>query len=175
MNIADFYKSALVAVLIIVGAVFTLSGTANAEGPVDICFVQIKKLANPGGDTEFEFTVTSGEDMGGFTLSSPDNPTEIVAFPGDEVLTVTEQVPEGWELNRIRCEGDEGMVITDIENGRRFECTVPESQATCVFENLNPNLVAVPALSNWGIIAAVAVLALASLYFIRRKSAVKTV
>jgi len=62
-----------------------------------------------------------------------------------------------------------------VENGRSFECLEPEGLATCRFENINPNLAAIPTLSNWGIFAAALVLAQAGLYFIKRKSAVKTV
>ncbi len=131
------------------------------------------KLANPGGDTEFDFTVDGDEGDGfEFTLTSPENPSRTIVFSPAEIITVTEQVPEGWELDRIRCHGS-GISMTEVENGRGFDCNMPESQATCVFENLNPNLVAVPALSTWGTAAAAIVLILAAIYFLRRKSAVK--
>ena len=167
-----FYRSGLIVGLFVLCALFNTPGTAKAEGPVEVCFIKIVKLANPGGDTGFDLIAESdGGDGLEFTLTSPDNPSRTIVFNPVETITVTEDVPEGWELDRIRCEGDEGMAITPVENGRRFECNVIESQATCVFENLNPNLVAVPALSTWGMAAAAVVLILAAIYFLRRKSA----
>ncbi len=173
MNIAANFKIAFITALIIIGSVFFTQTSANAEGPVETCLIQTELLTNPGSDTDFVFDFDADGTPGQFTLTSPENRFQDIQTFQDVILTITEQVPEGWELQNIRCEGDEGIIITEVENGRRFECRTTGTVATCVFENVNPNLVAIPTLSTWGLGAAVVVLILASIYFLRRRASAK--
>jgi len=173
MKISVNSKTAFIAVLIIVGSVFFTQTPANAAAPVATCLIQTELLTNPGSNTGFIFDFDADGTPGQFTLTSPENRFQDIQTFQDVTLTITEQVPEGWELQNIKCQGDEGIIITEVENGRRFECHTTQTVATCVFENVNPNLVAIPTLSTWGFATAAVVLALTSLYFIRRKSAAK--
>lgn len=175
MKIISLYKSVFITALIIIGTVFVSAATANATIAID-CTVRIEKVAKPGGDTEFDFTAESlHAKVFEFTLTSPDDPVETLDLFRDDPITVTEEVPEGWELQGISCQTNGGVAISTVENGRGFECLEPEGLATCRFENVNPDLAAIPTLSNWGIFAVALVLALAGLYYIKRKSAVKTI
>lgn len=168
------YKTALIAMLLIVGSVF-IQTSANAVPVIETCLIQTELLANPGGSTEFVFDFDANGTPGQFTLTSPENRIQDIQTFQDVTLTITEQLPEGWELENIICEGDEGITITEVENGRRFECRTTDTQAKCVFLNVNPNLVAIPTLSTWGMAAAGLALVLAAIYFLRRKPEVKNV
>ena len=104
MRIISLYKSVFITVLIVMGAVFSTAGNSNAVVPID-CTVRIEKVAKPGGDTEFDFTAESlHAAVTEFSLTSPDNPVRELNLFRDDPITVTEEVPEGWELQGISCQ-----------------------------------------------------------------------
>ncbi len=166
----DIYSlSHFVLVLLLILGSIILS-TNNAEAgllPVEGCFITIIKEADPGGNTQFEFDVSGTGGMFSFNLSDPsDNSLEF--FLGIESsVSVTEIVPEGWELVDIDCSGV-GVVIEPIENGRDFTCLKIFDTASCTFRNEGPPP-SVPTLSQWGLIALAGILGIVGFMVIRRR------
>jgi hypothetical protein len=139
------------------------------------CNVNVVKDAEPADGTFFTFFVVQGDnisqfeeqDGGGFLSSS--------AF-GLPAKTITEEVPQGWELVDIVCDDVAGINITPVENGFVYECTSPNSvpETTCTFFNVRTRS-AVPTLSEWGIMAAAAGLMLTGVIFVLRRNKTRAV
>ena len=137
---------------------FTLAKQAEGAGELEFIFT----LEEPGGDGEI-ITLTDGESQPGFL------------FPGVTGL-ITEEPAPGWMLEDVVCEGMNGVVISEIEGGIEVECVEPsEEVVVCTFINVPVNDVpvvsSIPTLSEWGMIAASAGLALIGFFGLRRRIA----
>ena len=89
--------------------------------------------------------------------------------PLNGTLMVTEIVPEGWELVEVDCESEGQIIFSLIENGFSVDQCIG-GDVTCNFNNV---LVVrpIPALSQWSLIAAAAVLGIAGIVFYSRRRA----
>jgi hypothetical protein len=125
--------------------------------------------------------VVRGQDIGfDITFDDGNSVTEETLFNGESGetkwggifpdLLVTEDLPSGWQLGSISCFND-GVIITKLENGVKATCTEIEGQASCVFLNVGPD--AIPTLSEWGMIAAAAGLAMIGVFFALRRKKIK--
>lgn len=116
-------------------------------------------LVNPSTGADFEVPVTPGTDEGGFGLDV------------GESAEVSEIVPDGWIFQDVSCGivGGGISVITDGSNSVFVSCPSP-GLGFCTFTNVQTG--AIPTLSEWGMIAAAAGLAIVGVFFaVRRKRA----
>jgi parallel beta-helix repeat protein len=114
--------------------------------------ITIVKDATPADDTAFPFTAPAG--MGGdFTLQVPTTPQKVfsvVSFDATTTFNVTEQVPDGWQLDSIQCTGDVGdNTDTDVESATasividknvidNTTPAFPREEISCTFRNSKP-------------------------------------
>ena len=134
-----------------------------------LCKVTVEKTSNPPDDTEFNFTAP-GSDNPAFTLSDPSNPMDMFLFDVGTTVTVTEEVPSGWQLDSVFCTEAPGLVITEAENGVNLECEFA-AETVCEFTNsIAPR--PIPTLSEWGLIAMAGVLGIIGFFALRRRRAV---
>ncbi len=133
------------------------------------CQIDIVNDALPPDNTLFEFTL-GGNGSGVFTLSDPQNPLEQLFISEGNTVTVTEDVPLGWELS-ISCElisGDVDMSL--LADGVSISCLNGNSVAECTFLNqIAPR--PIPTLSEWGLIAMAGVIGIIAFVALRRKQA----
>ncbi len=128
---------------------------AKDAGETDTVF---NFLVDPSGGDEFELPVASGDD-------------KFFELEAGESAIVSELVPDGWTLVDVDCVFEGGTsLIVDEANNVFFSC-LSAGVAGCTFTNRNTG--AIPTLSEWGMIAAAAGLALVGVYFaVRRRRAV---
>ena len=145
-------------VFLTAGGFFTL-GSGNEAWGQDCNFRVVNVTI--GGNEEFEFIIGPTQ----FSLFLSGGESELFGISPD--ITVTEIVPEGWELQDIRCTSD-GVAITKIENGVAGECLVSGSGgAECRFINVRP--FNIPTLSEWGLLAMAGILGAAGFMVIRKR------
>ncbi len=150
-------------ILIISGVLLipSLSDNAGAQS----CEISICKVAEGAGDTGFPFFVEeNGVPTNDFTLEDG-GLCVLLAFNGAADLEITEQPVPGWQLEDVLCL-NEGVLITDIENGIAAECVGPNTGgAECTFVNVPGVNENIPTLSEWGMIAAAAGLVIVGVFF----------
>ena len=155
------------------GRTFTCLGQDFNEGRVSCtfintnsCSVTVQKTANPPDDTEFDFTAP-GSDNPSFTLMDPSDSSIDIEFGVDQNVTVTEEIPSGWQLDGIECTDTPGIIVTETPNGVNLECDFA-AETVCNFTNsIAPR--PIPTLSEWGLLVTAAVLALLGLLALRRR------
>lgn len=168
--------SLFVATFLIVGFLsVTLIENANAQGSDPICVLNIEKVSIPADNTPFDFIIT-GDGSGQFSLSDPGNPTTFIELDDPQTVTVTEELPPGWELDKIECTelpndcGDTpclNITINEETNSITAQC-LDNDEGTCTFTNVKlPTNV--PTLSEWGLIAMASILGIVGFMVIRRK------
>jgi len=149
-------------------------GSASAqECAVAICKVapQVEQgpfIVDPGELVTFTFDWQVGSDEPQqFDLDA--NGRCIVLPAGLQApLRVVEEPLPGWTLSDIQCIPVPGISVSFIENGAVFSCDAPtETIMECNFVNLIPTNI--PTLSEWGMIAAAAGLALVGVFFAVRR------
>ncbi|MEW6143870.1 MAG: IPTL-CTERM sorting domain-containing protein [Thermodesulfobacteriota bacterium] len=152
--------------------ILSFSDTATAQ---PACGVTICKSAPqlPPAESEvdavfFPFTDISGQTVTEFTLAANGRCTGRGLEPGQSA-EIIEDPFEGWQLVDIECDTAPGVSTTFSENGVSVEC-LSEGFITCTFINLR--VPAIPTLSEWGMLAAAAGLALIAVFFaIKRRKA----
>jgi hypothetical protein len=161
----------LAAVLFISILTFALGVITAGEAAAQpsTCVLNIGKNAEP--DTDLIFTFTADNLNGPIDFEIPDGGGTSVLFDRSLATTFTEQVPDGWVLGGVECTNVENFTISDIENGILVACNVPGSEGLCIFNNFSAAR-PIPTLSEWGMIAAAAGLAMVGVFFaVRRKKA----
>lgn len=154
-------------VLLVVCGIAGFAGSASAQQ----CFVEVCKSA-PGAPSDLGFIINfSGDEFKPFSVELFDGAdcyTESL-FVQQGVLEITEDLTEGWPLLDVVCEGSSDVIITSISDGIEVECdTSAEASITCTFVNGQP-LTNIPTLSEWGMIAAAAGLAVVGVFFAMRR------
>jgi len=152
-------------VVINCSAVQTTLGTCTFRN-IKQCSITIEKKALADNGTLFDFTAPGSSDPN-FALENNDD-IELLIDSGENV-DVTEIVPDAWVLEAIECSVPDGVVITEIPNGRNFACS-PDGTADCVF--INRPIRNIPTLSEWGLIAMAGILGLVGFMVLRRRKAV---
>ena len=140
---------------------------AAAGPPIQGCSIGITKEAFPPVDRSFDFVATFSVDpVEEFSLPAG-SATNVFLTPGESVV-VSEIVPEGWELIDVRCDepGPGLFVFVDDENKVTATCQ-SLGFVSCTFTNRGP--ANVPALSEWGMIAAAAGLGMIGVFFAVRR------
>lgn len=155
-------------------AVFAI-GWLTDEARSQECDVFVAKQAAPSDGTSFTFTATREGSTSEIELLSGESFGSSSGF-SQPTTVITEDVPPGWVLEDVVCDPVDGINITIVENGFEYECTSPNSvpQTTCTFFNARTQA-AVPALSEWGIMAAAAGLMLTGVIFVLRRNKARAV
>ena len=133
-------------------------------------------LSAPGaGNRPFFF---SGETSGG-------DPFAFVLIDGGETggtieegtgVTITLDPTDGWAFGGIDCDGLGGLVVTNLEDGFTLDCVnAGLGDTTCVINLVSSRIANIPTLSEWGMIAAAAGLAMIGVFFAIRKRRINTV
>ena len=133
------------------------------------CFIEATKLAPGAGSQEFLFT--------GFAEEEPIPPFTLVdgestggPIPEGVTVVITEEHQEGWIFGGIECEGGDGLVVTNNDNGFTLECVDSQiGNKTCVIRNVRA-VNAIPTISEWGLIVTAGGFGLIGLFYaIKRK------
>ena len=157
---------------------FVLAGTAGLAGSASAqpaCGVTICKVAPqlpfpPVSQDDFvffPFEEHRGSEVFPFELAANSRCTGS-GLEENESAQIVELPLEGWNLADIECYSASGLDVSFIENGAVFSCNAQGAFITCTFVNVRES--AIPTLSEWGMISAVAGLALIGVFFaVRRK------
>ena len=143
---------------------------ASAQPP---CNVEICKIAPqlPPSQSEddlvfFDFTEIRNGSENDFSLAANERCTG-GSYDVGESAEIVEVPLEGWKLLDVECSNSPGISTALIENGVSVRC-VSEGFISCTFTNVRVPVI--PTLSEWGMIAAAAGLALVGVFFaVRRK------
>ena len=166
-----------VVIAMVVGFGFLTFGISQANAGTAPCSLGIEKVAIPESTTQFDFSIT-GDIVVGFSLSDPGEPTIGFGLGLGDIITVTEDVPPGWELESIECtEGQIGcgqvpclnITIDEAANSITAEC-IDNDTGSCTFTNVRVAPI-VPTLSQWGLIAMAGVLGIIAFVVFRRRKA----
>jgi len=116
-------------------------------------------LVNPSVGDDFIITVASNNDNG-FGLNF------------GQSAVISEIVPDGWQITGIECTTDGGATAAwDVNANEVFVECLTVGSVNCVFTNVITSR-NIPTLSEWGMIAAAAGLAMIGVFFaIRRRKA----
>jgi len=158
---------------------FMALGPGQAVAQEEPCTVTIEKVAIPANDFNFNFSI-SGDIVGELNLSDPSNPSTFVGLGIEETITITENVPPGWELVSIECtegvtncgsDGFEPCLTATVEgNSVTFFCEDNDT-ASCTFTN-GVAVSNIPTLSEWGLITMAVIIGAAGLFVaLRRRKA----
>lgn len=144
--------------------------TASAQPPcnVEIC-KSAPQLPEPQSEDDlvfFEFTEIRGGSVTDFTLAANSRCTGASYDIGQNALIVEDPL-EGWHLASVDCDTSEGISTTFLEDGVLVQCLSP-GFISCNFTNLR-QVSNIPTLSEWGMIAAAAGLALIGIFFAVRR------
>ena len=176
-NVKRSFYFLTVLCFVISGFVFINTNTAMSQ---EECFLSVTKNAIPAIDTPFTFQAT-GDDTFEFTVSDPSDPTSSGFISIDNTVTITEVLPEGWELANIECVqgvtncGVEeflpclNIVINEETNSITATC-LDDDEGSCTFTNVLPGR-AVPTISQWGLIAVAIIIGAVGFMVIRRRAA----
>ena len=144
----------------------------NDNASAQECEIIICKTAEGAGDLLFPFTIDNGGMIEEFNLIGGEL-CRLEFFTGSTDLDIVEGPVPGWVLSDVQCD-ESGLTITSIENGVNVVCDGPNSgTGSCTFINVQGvTSTNIPTLSEWGMIAAAAGLAMIGVFFvIRRKKA----
>ena len=123
----------------LVGLGSLMLSTAQVRAPEngDMCTIIIEKVAFPADNTEFDFSVTGGQNFD-TTLKDPSDATfmfNIVAENDGNPTNVTEEVPPGWILDDIVCTSPNGTLCgnPDPPLPKSLVSPSPRSQTVSIF------------------------------------------
>lgn len=135
------------------------------------CFTQVTLSAPGAGSAEFVFEGV-GTIVEPFSFSLMDGTSDSGFTPQGSSATITEEPQNGYIFGGIECDAGPGIVITQIHNGFTIQCVnVVEGTANCVITNVLASR-PIPTMSEWGMIAAAAGLAMVGVFFaVRRRKA----
>ena len=135
----------------------------------DECRITIIKVAEGADEGEtFDFAITFNGQS--YIQPIPANQANVFNFELGDIVTVMEDFNEGWVLADFICESNPGIITTVSENGATLECVNPVDDigiGTCIF--FNQRVSAIPALSEWGMIAAFVGLGLIGVFAVMRR------
>ena len=157
----------LITFLVGLGSLMLSTGQVRAGDIQVTCNIEIVKEASPADDTEFDFPVTGGPI--GFILMDPDHPAVQFGIGLGEI-TITETVPQGWQLDGIECSVNNDNLVVYSVNGATvtIDCLDSVGIIECVFTNTQ-RVASVPTLSQWGLIATAGILGIVGFMVIRRR------
>ena len=164
------YVSGIIGVLI--AAILIAGGTslpAIAGSVISGCSVEVVKITDVETSQLFDFVADTISDPN-FNFSLESGESQMLVFGFEEELIISEIVPDGWALQNVICDDGVGGVNILIEADGTVVAFCNElGSTTCEFTNVMTER-NIPTLSEWGMIAAAAGLALIGVFFaVRRK------
>jgi len=169
-------SSIVISIVVGLGFFVLISNQAKAQ---EQCDLSVTKVALPADDTVFTF-IGSGDDDFTFFISDPSDPTSSGFIEVNNTVTITEELPPGWELDNIECTegstncGGQGIFVPclsitiDEETNSITAFCDDIDTGSCTFTNVRiPR--DVPTLSEWGLIAMAGVLGIVGFMVMRRK------
>ncbi len=175
----SIFSFVIFTILLTLGSLLFSSSQAQAQN--GICIIEFVKEAIPSDGTDFIFTCSGGinECSGNpnFTLQDGvDRFFEIDDSGQNTMITVAEEVPDGWKLDDISCEvfmvnpNNITFDFNAVQNGVVVTCEqgADPAFATCTFRNEGPPPT-IPTLSQWGLIAMAGVLGIVGFMIMRRR------
>ena len=162
----------ILTMLVGLGFLVLIANQAKAENE---CILTVTKVADPADDTVFTFLGT-GDDNFSFELSDPTNPTSVGFISDGNTVTITEELPHGWILDKIECTelpndcGDTPCLIITIDeetNSITGEC-LDDDEGSYTFFNVKLPI-NIPTLSEWGLIAMAGILGIVGYLVLRRR------
>jgi hypothetical protein len=88
-------------------------------------FIVIQKVTDPDGSTQ-EFGFTASYNTTGFSLSDGESNTSVALDPG--TYSVSEDVPDGWELKSATCDNGDDPSSIGLAAGETVTCTFENEQ-----------------------------------------------
>ena len=163
--------------LSIIAAFLIVLSLTQDSGAQNICALLTCKDAGPENEgLAFNFQESEGMSaVRSFEVLSGGECHETF-FSSDNDLQVIEEPTPGFVLEDVVCEGFEGdsIVITKTANGYIAECNLDGEEGSCTFVNVpGSSATDVPALSEWGMIAAAAGLGFVGVWFAVRRRKVQ--
>ena len=162
MRYLNRFTSVFIMALVIFSVTLVFSTDVRAQD--SDCEVGITKEAFPDDGTLFRFTVSG--DLSRELLVQPEN-TEFFDIRIGDFVTVVEDTPDGWVLRNINCRTNGGTTVSTEAKAADITCDEGGGQAFCTFSNTAAE--AIPTLSQWSIVALVAVLGIAGFVVLRRR------
>jgi hypothetical protein len=148
----------------------SFSNTARAQCAVIICkeAPELPPLESESDLVFFPFAISQGGNTDTVEIAA-NGKCDGEAFSGNDFEVVEEPLPV-WILADIECSDSARVEASFIDNGVSLDC-LGGTEITCTFTNVRDRTT-VPALSEWGMIAAAAGLALIGVFFaVRRRRA----
>lgn len=143
----------------------------GAEASAQTCKIIIDKVTDVPSNQVFFFDGFIGDELvltGDLTANIPETVSQDVTV--GETLSIVEQHSPGWAFGGVLCSSIVEYTIVENENGFDITCLNPGSAAGCTMTNVRVDEVRnIPTLSEWGMIAAAAGLALVGVFFAIRK------
>lgn len=156
--------------IIMLGLLFVpaLNDTAHAQCGVRICKVAPQLPVPESVDDFFYFPFTVSQGGQSSPAQAPANALcpGIGPFTGNN-FEVVEDPFQGWTLDSVVCTESPEVRVTFIENGVSLDCLGDEI-IDCTFTNFRSTS-PIPALSEWGMVAAAGGLALVGVFFAARR------
>jgi hypothetical protein len=147
----------------------SLSDSAHAQCEIVVC----KLSPDVIGEGEIFTFIYSGEGKSGDFNLTANGTCDGTDFGGNDFELVEAPVP-GWILEDLQCDNVPGINVSFIEDGVSLDC-IQSSVVTCTFTNVRGVISNIPTLSEWGMIAAAAGLALVGVFFaLRRRRALSS-
>ena len=162
---------AIPAVTLSLLCLFLTAGTGSAQGRVG-CEIAAVLSAPGAGDKLFTFTgVNSGG--GDFVFQIADGGETGGELGENDTVEITFVPTRGWLFGGVECESPGGLIVTNSDSGFSLECENAElGSATCTINLVSSRITDIPTLSEWGMIAAAAGLAMVGVFFaVRRRKA----
>jgi len=158
----------------VISLVPSFSETAVAQPPpcnVEICKIA-PQLPPPQSEDDlvfFDFTEIRAGSVTDFTLAANERCTGGSYDVGQSAL-ILENIPDGWILADVDCTSSDGISTAFLPDGVQIQC-LSQGFISCTFTNVQ-QISNIPTLSEWGMIAAAAGLALVGVFFaVRRRKA----
>ena len=168
LNGYQFYISTFLIVCFLV-----LGSFQTVEAQIQDCPLTITKSADPADNTPFVIFLGGNSIIPQITLQDPIDPTNQINVPSETAgVTLKEDVPPGWALVDISCQGEPGFSFNILDDDTVVaSCLVlgnaPPS-GSCTFRNVRVAS-AVPTISQWGMVAFAGILGIIGLVVYRRR------
>lgn len=148
----------------------SFSDTASAQPPCGVTVCKSAPQLPPAESEEdlvfFPFVEIRGGHRNEFTVAANSRCSGAGLETGESNATIEEPL-EGWQLVDIECDSVPGVSTEIFQNGVTTHC-LSEGFITCTFTNVFA-VSNVPTLSEWGMIAAAAGLALVGVFFAMKR------
>jgi hypothetical protein len=161
--------------LFVVAAFMVVPSLIRSAGAQPACIVftckSAPELPPPLSEDDFvffDFTIVFDGTPEPISIPANTQRCAITGFNPSQTVEIIEESNPGWILTDIECTDSQGIDVSSIDNGVALGC-ISQSEITCTFTNVRGVATNIPTLSEWGMIAAAAGLAMIGVFFAIRK------